>query len=120
MPFASPHLYKEHMDLFTFFPAEGIKGIGRQIVQIAHGLYGLVDAALRWRKTLTDSRQKLGYRQSKMDPCLYVLRHQSRIEGIVAIEVDDLMTAGHSLHEEKMKQLQTLTLLDSLNKGSPI
>ena len=24
----------------------------------------------------------------------------------MAIEVDDLMTAGHSLHEEKMKQLQ--------------
>ena len=105
----SAPLQRTNGPLYFSLPKEGIKGLNsRQLVKIVHGVYGLVDAPRHWRRTLTESLQRLGYRQSRMDPCIYVLHHEKKLEGMIAIEVDDLMTAGHQIHRDKMAQLQKL------------
>ena len=78
-----------------------------QIAEIKLGCYGLCDAPLHWRKTLTQYLTKeLGYKQSNLDPCTYLLQDQERLHGMVAVEVDDLLMFGDEEHEKKMKQLQ--------------
>ena len=90
-------------------PAGGISGMHpEQIVLIIAGCYGLVDAPLHWRKSLTEDLKALNYEPSKLDPCLWKIYHPEtgELEGIIAIEVDDLFTVGHRFHYEQMKQLQ--------------
>ena len=78
-----------------------------QIAEIKLGCYGLCDAPLHWRKTLTQYlRNELGYKQSNLDPCTYLLHEGQNLHGMVAVEVDDLLMFGDAKHEEKMKQLQ--------------
>lgn len=86
-----------------------------QLAEVVLGCYGLVDAPLNWRQTLTEFVQKeLGYRQSSLDPCTYLYfdvdpssaSEEASLQGVISIEVDDLLMFGGKLHEEKMQQLQ--------------
>ena len=53
-------------------PAEGISGLHEdQICKIIAGCYGLVDAPVHWRKTLLKALKKLGFKESRLDPCIY-------------------------------------------------
>ncbi len=109
MPSASPNLWKEKRGHYTFKqPREGIQGLHpEQIVWIINGVYGLVDAPLHWRKSLVQDLESLGYRASRMDPCLFLLFNKgSGLEGAIAVEVDDLFTVGHARHHEQMEKLQ--------------
>lgn len=86
-------------------PKEGIQGLHPE--QIVWIIYGLVDAPLRWRKSLVQDLEALGYRASRMDPCLFLLfNSKSELEGAIAVEVDDLFTVGHAKHHEQMEKLQ--------------
>ena len=78
-----------------------------QLCQIMLGCYGLVDAPLNWRKTLVKYIvEELGYKQSTLDPCTYIWHEGSKLRGLVAIEVDDLLMFGDAKHEEAMQKLQ--------------
>jgi len=85
-----------------------------QIAEIVLGCYGLCDAPLHWRKTLVACLvNELGYRQSALDPCTYLLHGEDPqnpgekvLLGMVAVEIDDLLMFGGKTHEEKMQQLQ--------------
>lgn len=78
-----------------------------QLCQIILGCYGLMDAPLNWRKTLVQFvTEVLGYRQSVLDPCTYMLYRDSKLRGILAIEVDDLLMFGDDEHEKCMQLLQ--------------
>jgi hypothetical protein len=85
-----------------------------QIAEIVLGCYGLCDAPLHWRKTLVACLvDELGYRQSALDPCTYLLHGEDPqnpgekvLLGMVAVEIDDLLMFGGKIHEEKMQQLQ--------------
>ena len=90
-------------------PKEGVVGLHPdQIVMIIAGCYGLVDAPLHWRKSLTDDLKELGYEMSALDPCIMKLYDSTRkkLLGAIAIEVDDLFTVGHDEHHKKMEQLK--------------
>lgn len=103
-------LNREGGDIFFEPPPGGIEGLdSRQLVQVVRGCYGLVDAPLHWRRSLTNSLKELGYVQSRMDPCLFRLHHRGQLTGLIAVEVDDLLTAltaGAGIHHEKMSQLR--------------
>lgn len=79
-----------------------------QIAEIKLGCYGLCDAPMHWRKTLIQYlKEELGYRQSSLDPCTFLLHGPQGLHGMVAVEVDDLLMFGDQRHEEKMKKLQS-------------
>lgn len=101
-------LSREKGALYFQQPREGIQGLHpEQIVWIINGVYGLVDAPLHWRKSLVQDLEALGYRASRMDPCLFLLFNpKSELEGAIAVEVDDLFTVGHGKHHEQMDKLQ--------------
>ncbi len=78
-----------------------------QICEIVLGCYGLVDAPLNWRKTLVSYvTQELKYKQSVMDPCTFILHNGEGLEGVLAVEVDDLLMFGGAEHQRRMEQLQ--------------
>ncbi len=102
-------LLREKGELYFQQPKEGIQGLHRdQIVRIINGCYGLVDAPLHWRKSLIAELEILGYRPSRMDPCIFVLYDQEKkkLIGAIAIEVDDLFTVGTEEHHKRMERLQ--------------
>ena len=84
-----------------------------QLAEIILGCYGLVDAPLNWRLTLTDFIQaELGYKQSSLDPCTYLLfdkeeeNGEEKLQGVISVEVDDLLMFGGEKHEKKIQKLQ--------------
>ena len=71
----SDPLKRERGELFVLLPAGGLPGLDdEQLVQIIGGVYGLVDAPLHWRRTLTAYlRDELHYHQSCLGPTIYYL-----------------------------------------------
>ncbi len=103
----SDPLHRENGPLYFKQPPEGIDGMHpEQIVLIIAGCYGLVDAPLHWRKSLTEALTKLGYEQSRLDPCIYKCYEKGRLQGMIAIEVDDLFMVGHETHLRKLECLK--------------
>lgn len=103
----SVELVRKAGKLYFRLPPEGIEGVpSNQLVEIVAGCYGLVDAPLHWRRTLTEYLRTLGYVQSALGPCVYRLYGGGRLQGVIAIEVDDLFMVGHAEHLEKVSQLQ--------------
>ncbi|CAK9005569.1 Retrovirus-related Pol polyprotein from transposon RE2 (Retro element 2) (AtRE2) [Includes: Protease RE2 [Durusdinium trenchii] len=105
----SAPLNRETGEIYFEIPADGLEGVDkRQLILIVNGCYGLVDAPLHWRRSLVSTLQEFGYVQSRMDPCLFKLHQNGQLAGMVAIEVDDLLTAGNHFHEEKMMKLREI------------
>lgn len=105
----SQPLNRPNGKLYFELPKEGVIGIHpEQIVLIIAGCYGLVDAPLHWRKSLTQDLQGLGYEMSALDPCIMKLydRDRRKLLGAIAIEVDDLFTVGHEEHHRQMDRLR--------------
>lgn len=79
-----------------------------QIIKVINGCYGLVDAPRDWRLSLIKTLKSLGYVESRLDPCIYCLFRQGKLAGLVAVEVDDLLTAGNHIHDEQMRKLRSI------------
>ena len=93
--------------LYAMQPKGGIAGLHEeQIIEIVAGCYGLPDAPLHWRKSLKQSIIALGYRESVLDPTVYLLHADGKLQGAIAVEVDDLFNFGSSLHYQKMDELR--------------
>ncbi|CAE7833764.1 RE2, partial [Symbiodinium necroappetens] len=93
--------------LYASLPKGGIDGLHEeQLVEIIAGVYGLGDSPKLWRRTLREAILGLGYKESVLDPTVYFLQSPSKLEGAIAVEVDDLFTFGSEIHETKMKLLQ--------------
>ncbi len=52
-------------------------------------VYGLNDAARAWYETVKKELVRLGMRQSKYEPAMFVFTKNSVLEGIVCLHVDD-------------------------------
>ena len=88
-------------------PSEGISGLHEdQICKIIAGCYGLVDAPLHWPKTLLKALKKLGFKESRLDPCIYKMYEEGQLIGLLAIEVDDILACGKGVFHQKMKELR--------------
>eukprot|EP00435_Cladocopium_sp_Y103_P001618 s5475_g1.t1 len=104
----SDPLVREHGKLYCKQPNGGLPGLDpRQIVEILAGAYGLGDAPAHWRRTLKRVLVELGYIQSAMDPCLFKLIVKGKLEGLIVVEVDALLSLGSEVHYQKMKELQS-------------
>ncbi|CAE7806642.1 GIP, partial [Symbiodinium necroappetens] len=79
-----------------------------QLLEIVKGIYGLVDGPRHWRATLKDFVVKdLEYQQSRLDPTIFLLFSEHALEGVLVIEVDDILSFGHKTHDAKMQQLRS-------------
>ena len=72
------------------------------------GVYGLVDGPARWRRTLKSYvTQELGYKQSRIDPTVFSRYVDGELQGVLVIEIDDVLSFGYREHELRMARLQS-------------
>ena len=61
---------------------------------LTKGVFGLNDAPRLWWTKLRSSLKRLGGRQSKIDPSLFIFEKDGQLEGLLATHVDDLLGVG--------------------------
>jgi hypothetical protein len=75
------------------------------VVQVKKALYGLLDSALLWYKTLSEELKKLAYQEHPLDSCIFDKITEDGTHITVIIYVDDLLIAGSNetiiLHDVK-------------------
>ena len=59
-------------------------------------LYGLKDSGRTWHQHFIECLQKLGYRSTQSDPCIYV-----KNENIIVLYVDDRVIVSQTKHESE-------------------
>ncbi|CAL1162763.1 unnamed protein product [Cladocopium goreaui] len=94
---------------------EGLPGLHpEQLVLLLTEIYGLVSGPSWWRRSLLKvATEKLGYSVNTYDKCVLTLPSLdpspgATTEGYMVIEVDDIIEAGGSRHEAKMKTMESL------------
>ncbi len=84
----------------------------RALCQILQGFHGLRDAQRLCWKRLESEILKLGFYQTKLDPCLFVLYGKnSELIAVVGTHVDDLLCCANPEGEAKIKQLTQLFII---------
>jgi len=74
---------------------EGLEIKEDEVVQLDKTIYRLVQSARAFFKRLKNALGKIGFIQSVMDPCLFILKKgEERV--YIAVWVDDLLCQGHS------------------------
>ena len=83
-----------------------------QLIMLLTEVYGLVSGPSWWRKSfLKILTQQLAYRICPFDRCVLTLDSESRAEGaetqgILVIEIDDVLEAGGEEHAKRMQWLE--------------
>ncbi|OLQ12867.1 hypothetical protein AK812_SmicGene3197 [Symbiodinium microadriaticum] len=87
----------------------------KQLILLLTEVYGLVSGPSWWRRSLLNVLiRELGYKLCPFDRCVLVLHadpsekleDQDKTQGIVVIEIDDVLEAGSPRHREKMELLE--------------
>ena len=94
--------------LYVRQPKSGLPGLlPEQLVEIVCGVYRLVDGPVHWRQTLKKFIvEELHFKQSRLDPTVFLLSQAGKLEGIIVIEIDDLLSFGYQAHNEAMARLR--------------
>ena len=81
--------------LFARQPPGGIPGVPPDaILEVVGNVYGQNDAPLAWHRTFDSEAVTVGWERSKFDPCLYFLREQNKLVGVMGVHVDDTALGG--------------------------
>eukprot|EP00435_Cladocopium_sp_Y103_P064571 s214_g26.t1 len=81
--------------LYAHQPPGGIPGVPpTAVIEVLGNVYGQNDAPAAWFKEFDTVVQSLGWKQSRLDPCLYTLRQESQLVGILGVHVDDTALGG--------------------------
>lgn len=64
-----------------------------KVCKLRKGLYSLKQTAKGWNKTLDNVLQKIGFKRSNIDPCLYMNITEGKYTYLI-IYVDDILIAG--------------------------
>ena len=87
--------------IYTTIPREGFPGIPEgSVFELTKCVYGLMDAPLRWWRSITGTLKNLGVKQSELDPCLFYWFHEQKCQGVLAIHVDDILFGGTKTFED--------------------
>ena len=80
----------------------------RQLLLCETEVYGLISGPSWLRQSLVHDFEQMGYVRSKYDKCIMALPStdpDSHInDGVVLLEVDDLLEAGNANHRSRMDQ----------------
>lgn len=83
-----------------------------QLILLETEVYGLVSGPAWWRRSFLEVLvRELGYRINPYDRCVLTLdsdKHdpEAKTQGVVVIEVDDVLEAGKAEHQKRMKWLE--------------
>ena len=105
----SDRLHRSVGKLYVRQPRGGLPGLEPDVIlEVIVGVYGLVDGPAHWRRTLKSYvTQELGYKQSRIDPTVFSLYVDRQLQGILVIEIDDILSFGYREHELRMAKLQS-------------
>ena len=82
----------------------------KQLILLLTEVYGLVSGPAWWRRSLLEILVKeLGYRVNVYDRCVLTLDGadgKDTTEGVIILEVDDILEAGTAIHQKKMELLE--------------
>ena len=95
--------------LYAHQPPGGIPGVPSDaVIEILGNLYGQNDAPSAWFRTFDTEVQKLGWKPSCFDPCLYTLRDNSNsLCGVLGVHVDDCAVGGAGkIFDHSIEQLK--------------
>ena len=95
--------------LYAHQPPGGLPGVPSDaVIEILGNLYGQNDAPSAWFRTFDTEVQRLGWKPSCFDPCLYTLRDHSNILcGVLGVHVDDCAVGGAGkLFDNSIEQLK--------------
>ena len=94
--------------LYAHQPAGGIPGLHKDaVIEVLGNVYGQNDAPAAWFKEFNTFSQSIGWIQSKLDPCLYTLRHENKLVGIMGVHVDDTALGGQGeMFQQAVKKLR--------------
>lgn len=70
------------------------RGQSHLVCKLNRSIYGLKQSPLCWNSTLNNHFNKMGFKQTTSDPCLYVATEGEMF--IIAVYVDDILLAGKS------------------------
>eukprot|EP00435_Cladocopium_sp_Y103_P026818 s1587_g6.t1 len=94
--------------LFAHQPAGGIPGVPKDaVIEVLGNVYGQNDAPAAWFREFNSVVQNLGWQQSRLDPCLYTLRSNNELVGMMGVHVDDTALGGKGeVFERTVQQLK--------------
>jgi hypothetical protein len=65
------------------------------VIELTGVLYGEVDAPLAWAITFKKILTKIGFKQSLIDPCLYIMQDKKMtLEVLILVHVDNCKITG--------------------------
>ena len=93
-------------DVYIKPPKES--GTGNGILwKLKHCLYGLKDGARQFYLSVREELLKLGCEQCSLDPAVFLLHTDKKLNGIICCHVDDFFHAGDAKFKEIMQKLQS-------------
>ena len=95
--------------LYASQPPGGIPGLeSSDVIEVLGNVYGSNDAPFNWYSTFDEWAQKVGFRRSQFDSCLYFLESPSGgLCGVLGAHVDDTITGGSgAIYEEAIQALK--------------
>eukprot|EP00435_Cladocopium_sp_Y103_P009129 s4017_g2.t1 len=73
-----------------------------QLYEVIHPIYGFNDSPQSWFVTFKETAIKMTWQQSRLDPCVFFLRQQSKLIGVMGVHVDDVLIGGSGRYFEEV------------------
>jgi hypothetical protein len=64
------------------------------LIEILGHVYGQNDAPAAWYRVFDQEVLRAGFERSKLDSCLYFMRENGKLTGVLGAHVDDAATGG--------------------------
>eukprot|EP00435_Cladocopium_sp_Y103_P051560 s1160_g16.t1 len=97
---------KLYMSTPSTYPLPGYHP--EQLFEVIKPIYGLNDSPQHWFTKFSNTSKSLQWKQSRMDPCVFFLRDQSQLVGVMGVHVDDVVVGGRGpLYNSTLKSLRT-------------
>ncbi|CAE7423916.1 RE1 [Symbiodinium sp. CCMP2592] len=77
-----------------------------EVCQLLGNAYGRVDAPLLFYKELSKQLEALGFIRHPLEPCVFLLYTQGKLNGILGVHVDDGACGGDAVFLDKIQTLQ--------------
>ena len=75
------------------------------IWKLKHGLYGLKDGARQFYESVRE-RLKTGLKQYRLDPAVFFVQTNNRLQGMISCHVDDFLHVGDEVFDQMIEELR--------------